>query len=250
MSRITVGTFNTLKDLSAQEFREDLWKLLHTTPVDLVGLQEVHGPGRTAALAAQDGWGVWRPGQVGPQQQTPVLWRDSMYEYVGAGTEKYASGGLTLPDRWANWVELVHKPSQRTVFLLNSHAHPHIERNGRPTNLPRTTEAFKHFDNIVKTARYLGTQGEVFVTGDFNVDYRADRRVRHPQFPYVTLGNAHLVPCWRWTNTLPTGTHKKGNRIIDYVAHRRSNNVGTVHTKALTDYRSDHRPILATYTIN
>lgn len=246
MSSLTVGTYNTLHSLSAEVFKRDLYNLTHTTSVDLLGLQEVHGPGRDAVMENLDGWTAYRPGWAGSQRQTPVMWRTSAFEMVGYGTELLARGVFTLPDRWGNWCELLHKPTRRTVYLLNSHAHPHIERAGHPRSLPRTREAEAHFAALVTAARYFGTQGEVFVTGDFNVDYVADRRVRYPRFPYTTFANAHLIPCWRGASRV-VGTH--GNRTIDYVYHRRSGHVTFEHVKVLDGYHSDHKPVLATYNV-
>lgn len=249
MSTITVGTYNTLRTLDREAFAKDIFALTHTN-VDLLGLQEARGHARYEVLGGIGGWHVYQPRINVNSSQDPILWRGSVFEYVDHGTELVSRGRAPYyPSRYANWVELRHRSTERHVFLLNSHANSHIEKAGHPRRtLSRTKRAEEHFAALVNIARYLGTQGEVFVTGDLNVDYRADRRVQYPRFPYVTLRNAHLIPCWSWANGVTGGTH--GARRIDYVYHRRSSNIEPRAVRILRDgYRSDHKPVLATYTI-
>lgn len=255
MSTLTVGSYNVYKHAPFSEFVDDLTRLVHTN-TDLIGLQECKGEQRRGSLETLPGWGVFQPDD-NQAAKDPIIWREARFNYLGEGSELvakgFSGGGRFLPRRYLNWVELEDRVTGRTVYLINTHVHASIERNGKPKWWRlRTRQAFRHIEALRDLARWLGTQGEVFVTGDFNIDYRDDRRVRHPQFPYVALKGARLVPCWAWQRVAAhKETHGHKNRLIDYVYHRRSPHVSPVKARILTSsrYDSDHNPVLATYNI-
>lgn len=252
MSILTVGTYNVYKRASFREFIDDMQRLVATN-TDLIGLQECTGSQRRDALAVLPGWGVHQP-EGRQAAKDPIVWRESRFALVDAGSDVGAKGFAGgQPRRYLNWVELDDRITGRTVYLINTHLHAGIDRNGKPRVWrPRTRQAFGHIEGVRDLARWLGTQGEVFVTGDFNICYRDDRRVRHPRFPYMVLKGARLVPCWEWAQVRRwEETHGRRDRLIDYVYHQRSRYVTPASVRILDSkfYNSDHNPVLATYNI-
>jgi endonuclease/exonuclease/phosphatase family metal-dependent hydrolase len=243
---LTVGSFNVYRGLDFEKFKADVHRIT-TTNADVLGLQECHADERRRWLGEFPfGWSSYQPAWA---DGDPILWRTSAFEFVGHGTELVSKGipGL-FPDRYLQWAELHHIRADQRMIFVNHHANAHIEKAGHPRNLPRTRLTVEGFRQITHTLQYLCTQGLVWLTGDLNVDYDADKRVQYPGFPYVAFGNAHMIPCWR--NTEERGT-VRGRRTIDYVYHRRSAHVSPQKVRILRDdeYKSDHRPVLATYTI-
>lgn len=255
MTTLTVASYNVWKNASLGDFAQDLNKLGRTN-ADVVGLQECRGRARARALDALEGWGVYQPFEPNRAEYDPIIWRESRFTLVSTGSRRVAKGALIrrnrVPVRYANWVELRDRITGRHVFVISTHVHAKIETKGRPRwwQPRRTRQAFRHIAALGHLARYLGHGGEVFITGDFNIAWDRDKRVRHPKFPYRALYKARdLVPCWAWSRARG-GTHGNGHRKIDYVWHRRSEGLSPVKARILRDgYHSDHKPVLATYNI-
>lgn len=252
MTTLTVGTFNVWKHAPLVGLHSDLDSLARTN-TDVIGLQEVKGGDRHKVLQAYPGWGVYAPHEPNRAEFDPIIWREDRFALRSVGTRRVARGGWvrrdSVPVRYANWVELEDQVTGRTVFVVNTHLHAKIDRRGRPSRRPRSRQAVRHIAALGRLADYLGQSGEVFVTGDFNIGWDADKREQHPKFPHQVLYRGHnLIPCWAWSRS-KGGTHK-GDRKIDYVWHRRSEAVSPAKTRILRDgYHSDHKPVLATYNI-
>ena len=89
----------------------------------------------------------------------------------------------------------------------------------------------------------------IFVTGDFNVNYRRDAIVRDPAFPYVNMAEVRVEASYESLGMPPIGTHGGGTRLIDYVSHLRRNVVTPLSQQVLRGYTSDHRPVLVEYQL-
>lgn len=252
MTTLTIGTFNVYRKASIQDFVSDVSAVLRTN-VDVVGLQECKGQ-RPELLSRLPGWDAYLP-DTKRADYDPIVWRSSRFKLTSCGSRRVAKGLRSIrgsvPVRYANWVGLEDLVTGATIFIINTHVHASIERRGRPLWWrPRTRQAYRHLAALAELAEYLGQRGEVFITGDFNIDWWADARVQHPRFPYKTLyRHGGLVPCWSWSRARG-GTHGRGGRKIDYVWHRRSASVESVKARILRDdFHSDHNPVLVTYNI-
>ena len=93
----------------------------------------------------------------------------------------------------------------------------------------------------------------MFVTGDFNVNYRNDKIRQDPIFPYAALGTRALRSSYYKLGEPATGTHVLDNgfdkRLIDYVQlqadpardrHRPADRAGL---------NSDHRPLIVDFKV-
>lgn len=227
-STFRVGHLNILSSLSHADFLHDL--NLIAGKCHLLGLNELQF--RRDALrtwADNHGWHLFMPTGDGvwPGAE-PLLARRSMFRPTTVGGARGSifvcntGGSAAPPPRYLNWISWQHIPSGRHVNHLNSHLNSHIDDNGHPYDLPRTEDAEKHIRMIRDLATNRSGHGQVVVSGDFNVDYQDDKRVRYARFPYTVLEErqaAGAIPGLRsgYSQHGVTGLPTHGNRRIDYI---------------------------------
>lgn len=238
---LNIVTANMLRTLNTTNFTNTLKRLLQTD-ADLIGLQEVRH--RRRILEGLHGWGVWMPAHH-EAAQNAILYRRSSIRLHGAGTRKMIDGAVDYPERWASWIEAEHRPSGKRIVHINTHCTSHIDKGGHPRHLPRVKDNTQHLERLVNLYRQLAPHGATFITADWNVDYRRDRRVRDPRFPYVQL-TSHGLRCTYEQMGLPNiGTH--GNRLIDAIYYERE--ARPVAQRILQSHASDHRPVMAKFKL-
>lgn len=252
----TVGHLNILNSLTHAKFLEDLE--LITSRADMVALNEVNGRKEFLATWAENhGWWFYAPSPA-PAANEALLAKKSMFERTARGSHFVCDTngpGEVPPARYNNWVTYRHKASGRNVTHINFHANASIEENGRPTDLPRTRCAEQQFQAVKDLAREKKDDSQVVVSGDLNVDFRADRAYGYAKFPWKVF-EANELPNLRSTYNLlgvkGNGTH--GNRHIDYIYFWRR--VEGQRKMFLTDYRlvtgtnSDHNGVVADFAID
>lgn len=251
-STFRIATANVFYGLSDSEFRTDLQVL--GKHADLIGLQEVQD--RAPLIrewAADSGFQAYIPDDPWAKEVT-VLARRSEFERLDQDAIfvcDTAGEGTPPPPRWIVWAKYRHLASGRTVVHVNTHANSNIEDNGLPNDLPRTRDAEGHFARIRKLATAKAEDSQVLVTGDLNVDYVADKRVRYAKFPYTVLEERQgALPGLRSSYSrvgLPNrGT--LGNRRVDYVyawVRTPENRVMDLEDHSvLTGQKSDHNPLV------
>ena len=220
-STFRVASFNIYSGLTGAEFKDELVAI--TDRADIVGLQEVQSRGDTIdTWAANNGWYAWTPANAWAREVT-VLAKKSMFDRIDKGTIFVCDSGPEgepPPPRYITWAKYVHKPSGRKITHINNHLNAHIDDNGHPYDLPRTADAEKHIRMIKDLVLDKKDDGQVVVTGDFNVDYEDDKRVQYAKFPYTVLENRQDgVPSLRssYSRVGVTGLPTLGNRRVDYV---------------------------------
>ncbi|MFE0593253.1 endonuclease/exonuclease/phosphatase family protein [Micromonospora echinospora] len=250
------ATLNIYHGLSRADFVADLQ--LITSKADLVGLNEVGE--RKAHLqdwAAANGWWLYAPEPTSAAQEA-LLARKSMFDVVDKGSIFVCDTngpGEVPPARYNNWVSYRHKASGRNVVHINAHLNASIESNGQPEDLPRTRCAEEQIQNIKNLAADKKDDGQVIVSGDFNIDFSADRAYGYEKFPWKVF-EANSLPNLRSVYNLygekGTGTHTSG-RHIDYVYFWKR--VPEHQVMWMTDYsivggtKSDHNGVVATFAI-
>lgn len=256
-ANFTVGHLNILNSLSHAKFLADLE--LITSKADLVGLNEVNGRKDFLTTWAEDhGWWFYAPSPA-PAANEALLAKKSMFDRIGSGSQFVCDTngpGEVPPARYNNWATYRHKASGRNVTHINFHANASIEENGRPTDLPRTVCAEQQFQEVKNLAQNKKDGSQVVVSGDLNVDYRADRAYGYAKFPWKVF-EANELPNLRSTYNMlgvkGTGTHSS-NRHIDYIYFWRR--VEDQRVLFLNDYRlvtatnSDHNGIVADFAID
>jgi exonuclease III len=249
--------------------------------IDIVGFQELSDNGKPEALVEKTGcaacyYQAWKPGKPGQGGNVSIIWKKSRFSVAvdaqGAKMQyavkvhdsqpvEEGAGGSTAGTKYIVYVLLQDKLTNRSLWAMNAHALPSVEGQcGHPNdNILRLT-LYKQMMDTFK-AKITNKTKPVFVTGDYNVNYRCDKNVQHHRFPWKSFNSLSpkVKSNWEWHEkaglALPAvGTHKPhlgGKRLIDYVFARSDPAVSYKGT-AIWQHRrfgSDHAPVRATYQI-
>lgn len=263
-STFRVGHLNILSDLSHADFLHDLNVI--AGHCHLLGLNEVQFRRDELRTWADDnGWHLWMPSGTWPGAE-PLLARRSMFDPTTPGGARGSTfvcdtGGSAEPPppRYLNWISWTHQPSGRRVNHINSHLNAHIDDNGSPYNLPRTDDAEKHIRMIRDLAANRADDGQVVVSGDFNVDYQDDKRVQYSRFPYTVLEERQAsgaVPGLRsgysqmGVTNLPTHTSQRRiDYIYEWVRVPSSRLMRMTNHYVVDGTRSDHNGVVAAFEL-
>jgi endonuclease/exonuclease/phosphatase (EEP) superfamily protein YafD len=263
-------TLNTEGPNSTGQALSDVKKIA-AAGADIITLQEMASAERRkavrAALVDCSGcrYGAWMPSLPVPGS-TPILYRKDKFELKDAGTVQVSeatyvgargAGPSTLNAKYINWVKLREETTGRHFFVLNNHAVPTVQaKNGGPNySLPKRLALYRKHMNGLKSliTQFEARRKPVFVTGDFNVNYRKDSVVRSSLFPYVNMGQVGVQASYKalgqpihGTHVLPNGDEK---RLIDYVMFSNHQAVKPVANRVLFGYNSDHRPLQVDFTL-
>jgi endonuclease/exonuclease/phosphatase (EEP) superfamily protein YafD len=270
-SSVRIVTYNVGAKNSPARTMEDLAKIFSTNP-DIVALQEMSSPEKRRSVAeryvdCEDcRWGAYMPGPAVPGE-TPVLFRSDRLKLLDARTVQlteptyvgqWGAGPATIRAKFVTWVRLLDLKSGRMVNILNNHTVPSVQdKSGRPNHRsPARLKIYrKHLAGVKSLVRTFVEErrGLVFVTGDLNVNYRRDKVLSPPMFPYSSLGEVGLRASYEALGEPPIGTHvlRSGNstRLIDYVYYRPGRTVEAYEQRVLTGFASDHRPLLAEFQV-
>jgi endonuclease/exonuclease/phosphatase (EEP) superfamily protein YafD len=270
-SRIRIATFNTAATSSTRQGFNDVKDLLAAGP-DIVALQEMSSWERRERVRKRlldcetctwDGW-IPVPAVQGGQ---PVLWRSDKFTFLGRDWIEVApetfvgdrgAGPSTMHAKYVVRVRLQDKVSGRTIWILNNHFVPTVEGSdgNRNDNYRRTRLYARHMSGLQAVIDKIRTEegaGLVFVTGDFNVNYRKDKIAQDPIFPYAALSTRGLRSSYFKLGEPATGTHVLDNgfdkRLIDYVHFKRTRRVTAMGQQIVRGMNSDHRPLIVDFKI-
>ena len=263
--QVRVASYNAASFVDHDRAAGDVARL--ATEADIIGLQEMSSLQRRNAVKARlldcsscpfEGY---MPAQAVPGG-TPILYRWSRFRLEGSGTVQVSedtyvgavgAGPSTLRAKYLNWVKLRERATGRTIYVVNNHAVPSVQgRDGLPNQeMEERLELYrKHMQGLTALIRQFRADGSlVVVTGDLNVNFRPDRRDRHPLFPYSRLGGVGVRASYVPLGEPALGTHGSGGRLIDYVAASNPKRLVARSQRILTGYSSDHRPVVVTYRI-
>jgi endonuclease/exonuclease/phosphatase family metal-dependent hydrolase len=254
---VRVGTFNINASQGFQVWSNAVADFMPM--VDVAGLQEVNKREKTAWLLQAEGWGSYRPAEL---QQNPVIWDEDAFELLEGRGEKIAEGRrveVKKPgadsyehDAWATVVRLRHIPTGQTVSIVNVHLISGAVNNGQPIpGRPRLLSLY--VDEVAGTAGVVAeerawAEGRVYVVGDFNNNYPADRRWHRARLAYAQLTKRGLTSAWESRAVLipGQGSGTRGGSYLDNVWSAGRANVISVKR---TFHVSDHYPVVASYAI-
>lgn len=261
---LRVVSFNTAASLRTKAAVADVTAIAETG-ADVIALQEMASvERRTAVRTALVGcetcvYEMYEPLGAGPAS-TPILYRIDRFTLVDAGSVQVVkatyvgprgAGPSTLQPRYVNWLKLKDSITGRQVFVLNNHAVASVQAKdgGANSNKKRLMMYRKHMVGLASLVTQLRrTGGTMFVTGDFNVNFRKDRIVATPIFPYVEMGQVGVHASYERLGEPATGTHVLPSgydlRLIDYVSILNHKAVLPVSQEIIRGLKSDHRPIL------
>jgi len=251
-TQVRIGTWNVQVGRSLSDFNGGLVPLMSRS--DIVGLQEVdNASGREEAIAeaARQGWSYYR---VKPGKQTPILWRSDRFSFVSGRLTQISAArwvGSESPTpsqkaRNATVVRLLDKVTGKRISVINVHLVAGAIRGGRPWyNRPRLFALYREgLVNVMKQVVAERSWGTVFVTGDFNSGWVADRKHRLAKLPIRTMAGLGLRSMWaaeRPTNGLGT----RNDALIDQIWSTVRPTLARVQFDL--SGRSDQRPAVAFY---
>jgi endonuclease/exonuclease/phosphatase family metal-dependent hydrolase len=234
---LRVGTFNVDRDRGFATWRRTIVRFRQH--VDVAGLQEVNTAEKRRFLAAGDRWGYYArtPGA----DDNPVIWDRRDFRRTGAGSVRIAGRLGSSAASYATLVRLVHRGSGQRYAVLNVH----LTWGHRPgPSLRRSAQ----LAGLARAARREEAAGRrVLVVGDFNVDYRHERRDRRAGYPTRSLRPVGLVSAWRSGRLRPGGgSSTLGAGYIDQVwAQARASDVRAIRTLS----GGQHHPVVARYVV-
>ncbi|KAA1421072.1 hypothetical protein F0U44_01740 [Nocardioides humilatus] len=268
---VRIATFNTAAMSSTRQGFNDVKNLIAQGP-DIVALQEMSSWERREKVRKRlldcetctwDGW-IPVPAVQGGQ---PILWRSDKFTFLGRDWLEVApetfvgargAGPSTMHAKYVVRVRLLDNLTGRTIWILNTHFVPTVQApdGGRNANRRRTRLYALHMANlqaVVDKVRNEEGGGLVFVTGDFNVNYRNDKVVQDPIFPFAAMGSQAMRASYYKLGEPATGTHVLPSgfdkRLIDYVLYKPTRRVIATGQRVVTGLNSDHRPLIVDFKV-
>jgi endonuclease/exonuclease/phosphatase (EEP) superfamily protein YafD len=268
-SHVRIVTYNARHDVRPATTVREVSSLARRS--DIITLQEMSSGQKRAGIrralvsCRECRWGAYMPQPAVPGG-TPILFRKRQYRLIGSGTRQVSdatrvgaggAGPSTVRAKYINFVRLVERRTGRTVWVANNHTVASVQGDGGRPNRKHDARLRLYREHMTgltaMVQRFRGEGGLVFVTGDFNVNHRTDRRAQARMFPYATMRavgmRASYVPLGqpaRGTHVLANG---RGDRLIDYVHHLPRPGLVPREQAILRGYASDHRPLRVTYRI-
>jgi hypothetical protein len=261
---ISVATANIRYRLPWDQWATDLGRAAYGA--HLLAINEAYRyPDELAYWAAVNGWHLYQP--AGPGSTNALLARASMFDPVGQGNaHQWGDEGSIKPyptyNTFAIWRE---KLTGLTITHLNVHLQRGIEKGGHPGGRfhdDRVAGAQAQIDQALKMATYALGGSEVVLSGDLNIDYVKDSKVKDPSFPFMawehggTRRGPELRSCYSTFGVKPGGTHGASGkrRYIDYIyeyARTRSKRKLAMRGYQFVDLLySDHDAVLAQFAID
>lgn len=241
---------------------------------DIISLQEAHVPAtrkalRERILCTKCAYAAY-PTNYAVNGSTPaslpIMWRKNKFRLVSSGSRAISGPEVTtrasdkppqaISAKWLTWVKLRDVSTNRLVVVINTHTVAGVESGGKPVkDQHRVSNYRKHLDTLVETIKQQKNgDTALFVTGDFNVNYREDNAKRDASFPFEKLGRVGVVSGYQSTDlsgvSASTGTQGNGKRLIDYVFSLKRPDVVVDNASVVgTRYGSDHTPVTANITL-
>jgi len=270
---ITFASWNTLFSNSLSNVGKGVAAV--AAKADIIGFQELHMSDNrkkmrdTLLCSSCDFSGYVQnystngsnPGSVA------IVWRKSRFSVVKSGyfkvsdtdyvSTKTGSTGNKISAKWITWALLTDKKTAKNFYFMNTHTVASLESKGKP--IPSEDGRVKNYVNHMnvltsKIKAFTATGLPVFITGDFNVNYRYDHKVRYKNFPFARMDAIGVHSGYQRLNLAGIPSSKasqgSGNRIIDYVWYSDSTNVYPV-SESISDarYGSDHYPVYLTANV-
>lgn len=235
-------TINIKHDLNTTKALHDMKRAL--TLGDAGGMQEMSDAEDRESLMrlckAQD-WGWYMPREGGVA--IPIVWNRDRFRLIDGHTTKVhgPQAGVT-PSRYINSVRLREIATGKVFGYINTHVISGASRDAQLSNMNRIPRLRKHLRMLRAEILGLFRQTEhVFVSGDLNVNYLADRRRQNPGLPTDALGD--LV-----SFDMPLTGSFNPTSLLDYGLSVKRNG-GLVKTDAtiVKGFNSDHWAIQFTY---
>jgi endonuclease/exonuclease/phosphatase family metal-dependent hydrolase len=189
-----------------------------------------------------------------------IVWKKAMFTHVATGFVDVSPNqtvndriGDVIPVKFIVWTKLQDKTTGRQFYVLNTHLVNGVEKDGKPrtdVSSLRLANYRNHMDKLVSQINTFKAENiPIFITGDFNVNYRYDRTVRNTMFPYYRMNAVGVKSSYQALN-LAGISSTTPSRLIDYVFHQSRSDVTQVSEKlSLSTHGSDHFAVYNTVVV-
>lgn len=245
---LKVGTINVQRDHPMTAPETDLDKVVASTDVDILGLQEARD--YDAVLSAHYGadWYYLRDSADSAKtQQVPIMARRDRFDLLASdGFFCCAAGGdFWNPERWAMNVRLRHRATGRTVRVVNTHTNPGPFRGGAKGRNLYTD----HMDAVTNVLDGFPDTDLCFVTGDFNTNYKSREHRSDPMSCIRRFGALGYVSTFGYGPMRDWQTHGR-NELYDYVFwHRNPDLVKFKNDQVIYTPVSDHNAVVGYFKV-
>ncbi len=208
---------------------------------DTISWTEIENQSQINRIKGKAGWATFWPSNPtnpgpNPPNYVPISWRTAVYQFVSGFSQKSSDGmaGVT-PDLYVTRVRLKHLPSGTEVQRVAIHAVAGIDTLNDNVAYRIATHAknITSFNNAM-----MGANLPVIGSGDFNTTRLPTmlRDENNGTQPYLF--------------DVPSSGGSLGNRLIDWVVHKKSDGVRYVFGAAsFVDLSpSDHRGVRTRFT--
>jgi len=259
---LNIGSYNIEMKQPMDQFRAAVTFI--KTQADVAGLQESGGGDRRDYLDGDRSWRIYHaPGLP----QDPVIWNPNVFELVSAhqvrlskATRVEAGSGRLIhwKPNYAPVVRLRQISTGYVFTMINVHlmagaVNVGHRRPGRPLTYRLYVRQVKALKRTVRDEHSRGLP--VYVTGDFNIGYAADREFRVRKLPYHQLRSVNMVANWQGKTLNNYGTHidtscSRGRTHCGaYIDQIWAPTVAATSQVFIHEIHSDHYPIMSTYPI-
>jgi protein-tyrosine phosphatase len=259
---LTIGSWNILYLNNASRVTTGIKTILGGAQV--VGLQEVGTNGSTANRNAIKNLASGNVGVYQPDGSTPIVWNAKMYTKKASGYKKISAYGVV---KYATYVKLRNKATGQEFYVFNFHAVVGTKKpsEGCSTNV---CKAYKY--EMKALSKFIASKKSdnlpVFVTGDYNADYRFDYTCSLSWYPCSTFRSMTFRSGYDYTGGLSRlgksdSSVGSASTVIDYVFSWQRSDVSPISMQIIaptascsTDKSgqkhcwngSDHKPVFFT----
>lgn len=236
----------------------------------IIGLQEVGTNKTTANRNTIKNLSSSSIGVYQPDGSTPIIWNAKMYTKKASGVQKISAYGVL---KYATYVKLRNKATGQQLYVFNFHAV--VGTNG--SKLPSegcgsaVCKAYKY--EMKALSKFIASKKSenipIFVTGDYNANYRLDSSCKLSWYPCKTFASLEFRSGYAYTGLAgivkTDSSVGSSSSIIDYVFSWQRNDVSPIAMQIVAPgasctteksgankgqkhcwNNSDHRPVLFT----
>ena len=234
---------------------------------DIIGFQELHKASRRTALRNSllcsscnyQGYIQNYSSNGSSPGSVSIIWKKSRFAKKDSGYVKVAGRQSSMiSEKWIAWVKLQDKTTGKDFYMLNTHTVSGVESKGKPSNATAGSHSSYSHQMDVLTSFVKKLQKDnlpIFITGDFNVNYRYDSRVKYKDFPFYRLGKIQVHSAYQRLKLVGISSNARthanvGSRLIDYVW---SNDRSDVYPQSIaiagSKHGSDHAAFFYTFIL-
>lgn len=256
-SALRVGTFNIDVGVPLDTWTRTIQSFLPR--VDVGGLQEVAGRDKAAALRSMPGFNSYVSHRF---KQNPVFWNTSVFSLVKGRSPRIAKGrtvegrsGGSMYERptLATVARLRSKATGRTVSVVSVHLLQGSVDNGK--KVPGRSRRFAMYQEQVRNLGKVMAKerkwadGPVWLVGDFNDNYMAEKKHHRRKLAYATLHRRGLVSSWQAVQGKLRPGQGSGTRSGSYLdqiwSNRKAGSVAVLRDQVFRV--GQHYPVVSTY---